>query len=40
MASVRPVELAPDAATAQRSRAERSKLRRELGAAFPNQGGP
>ena len=31
MASVRPVELAPDAATAQRSRAERSKLRRELG---------
>jgi glutamate:GABA antiporter len=31
VASVRPVELGPDAATAQRSRAERSKLRRELG---------
>jgi amino acid transporter len=29
--SVRPVELAPDAAVARRSRAERSKLRRELG---------
>ena len=31
MATVRPVELAPDAAIARRSRAERSKLRRELG---------
>ena len=31
MASVHPVELAPDAGTARRSRAERSKLRRELG---------
>jgi glutamate:GABA antiporter len=29
--TVRPVELAPDAAIARRSRAERSKLRRELG---------
>jgi amino acid transporter len=29
--TVRPVELAPEAATARRSRAERSKLRRELG---------
>jgi glutamate:GABA antiporter len=31
VASVRPVELAPDGAAARRSRAERSKLRRELG---------
>src|SRR5918993_4771073 len=31
LTAVRPVELAPDAGTAQRSRAERSKLRRELG---------
>jgi hypothetical protein len=31
VATVRPVELAPDAAIARRSRAERSKLRRELG---------
>ena len=31
MTTVRPVELAPDAGAAQRSRAERSKLRRELG---------
>jgi amino acid transporter len=31
VATVRPVELAPDAAIAKRSRAERSKLRRELG---------
>ena len=31
MTTVRPVELAPDAGTAQRSRAERAKLRRELG---------
>jgi amino acid transporter len=31
VASVRPVELAPDGAAAQRSRTERSKLRRELG---------
>jgi glutamate:GABA antiporter len=31
VATVRPVELAPDHAAARRSRAERSKLRRELG---------
>jgi glutamate:GABA antiporter len=31
LTTVRPVELAPDAGAAQRSRAERSKLRRELG---------
>jgi arginine/lysine/ornithine decarboxylase/amino acid transporter len=31
VATFRPVELAPDAATARRSLAERSKLRRELG---------
>ena len=31
MASVRPIELAPDVGSARRSRAERSKLRRELG---------
>ena len=31
MTSVRPVELAPDAVAARRSRVERSKLRRELG---------